>query len=169
MFSWFRGSCVFFNGWVYFSMIDNEWNISLPPKHATTPEAQKRLPIWGQARPILFRESEYSHTLGRGLCPACTGPSNAFILDTLTHVSKLSPAGDWQRSRLVGWRGLSKMFLTELGSQTLPLGRQKLTGLTETTYCNMTIWMAKLQQHIFILITAAGILICWHPELLLCH
>ena len=94
------------------------------------------------------------------------------VLSSWTHspmLSKLSPAGDWQRSRLVGWRGLSKMFLTELGSQTLPLSRQKLIGLTETTYCNMTIWMAKLQQHIFILITAAGILICWHPELLLCH
>ena len=49
---WFLGPCVFLNGWVYFSMIDNEWNISPSPKHATMPEAQECLLICGQAGPI---------------------------------------------------------------------------------------------------------------------
>ena len=82
---WFLGSCVFLHGWVYFSMIDNEWNISPPPKHAAMPEAQERLPICGQAGPILFRESEYSRILGRRLCPACAGPSSAFICPRFGH------------------------------------------------------------------------------------
>lgn len=76
-----------------------------------------------------------------------TGPSDAIIWSHLwKHAPhpcfQLCPAGDPQMQGLVAWRGLSEMFLWR--TQTLPLGRQTLTGLTAMTYCNRTIWMGQI-------------------------
>lgn len=76
-----------------------------------------------------------------------TGPSDAIIWSHLwKHAPhpcfQLCPAGDPQMQGLVAWRGSSEMFLWR--TQTLPLGRQTLTGLTAMTYCNRTIWMGQI-------------------------
>lgn len=96
-----------------------------------------------------------------GLQPARAGPSDAIVVldvGTLVQNHLLHKTG-----RCTGWwaGGEHRGHLSQSWKpRHCPLGRQRLTGLMEMTYSNMTIGRANLQWLIFIPITAAGILIC---------
>lgn len=172
--------CVFFNGGIMFL-----WLIisRMSPPNSTQPWCRLRIASSHLERQAL---PSFSGNLGAlkfplvpegSPCPAHPGPSIAIIcyLDLYTSVTHAFKTISCRRVTDVWAGGLEGVIrdISYRAGNPAPApssaGRQKLTGFTEMTYCNMTIWMAKLQQLIFILITDTGILICWHPELLLCH
>lgn len=50
-------------------------------------------------------------------------------LHLVPDLGKLSPTGDWHMCCLVGWRGSSEMFLTELGVRPCPAADRSSQGL----------------------------------------
>lgn len=134
------------------------------------PQAEERLPhcpqeIWVLVHPGLFPSEPCTQPI---LGPPMVSAGSRFGHTRLAHIFKTISC----RKLTDVWAGggHQRHFLQSWRPSHCPLGRQKLTGITEMTYGNTrTIWTAKLLQLIFILIAAAGILIHWHPELLLCH
>ena len=123
-------------------------------------------PVCGQAGPILSRRVACSYGLVHSSHQRPV-PSPYWPLECHHLVPDLGTRFQnhllQKTGRCVGWwagGGHQTCLSQSWEPGHRPLSRQQLTGLTEITYCNTMIWMAKLQQPIFIPLTAAGILIC---------